>query len=121
MLDTMHAPGVDDMRSGDVALRLSIVFAVAGSLALAAGLYEIDRREKSSSETVTANLTEIEQRVQVLSNQIRILNDQYTRQLTAGERQVQALSTQIQALESRLKELEDDLRVRRLESGPVRR
>jgi septal ring factor EnvC (AmiA/AmiB activator) len=101
------------MRSGEVALRLSIVFAVAGSIAVVAGLYEIDRREKSSSETVTANLTEIEQRVQVLSNQIRILNDQYTRQLIASERQVQALSSQIQALESRLKELEDDLRARR--------
>ena len=45
------------MRSGDVGLRLSIVFAVAGSFALAAGLYEIDRREKSSSGTITANLT----------------------------------------------------------------
>src|SRR5260370_37628153 len=109
------------MGSGDVALRLSAVFAVAGSIALAAGLYEMDRREKSSSETVTANLTEIEQRVQVLSNQIRIFNDQYTRQSIASERQVQALSTQIQALESRVKELEDDFRVRRLESAPERR
>ena len=51
------------MRSGDVALRFSIVFAVAGFITIAAGIYEIDRREKSSSETVTANLTEIEQRV----------------------------------------------------------
>jgi septal ring factor EnvC (AmiA/AmiB activator) len=109
------------MRSGDVALRLSTVFAVAGCIALVASLYEIDRREKSSSDTVTANLTEIEQRVQDVSNQIRILNDQYARQLIASERQVQALSTQIQALESRLKELEDDLRVRRLETGPARR
>ena len=107
------------MRSGDVALRLSIIFGVAGSIALGAGLYEIDRREKSSSETVTANLIEIEQRVQVLSDQIRILIEQYTRQLIASDRQVQALSTQIQALESRLKELEDGLR--RLESAPVRR
>ena len=66
------------MRSGDVALRFSIVFAVAGFITIAAGIYEIDRREKSSSETVTANLTEIEQRVRILSDQIRILNDQYT-------------------------------------------
>ena len=109
------------MRSGDVALRLSAVFAVAGSIALVASLYEIDRREKSSSETVTANLTEIEQRVQDVSNQIRILNEQYTRQLIASEREVRALNTEIQALESRLQELEDDLRVRRLESAPVRR
>ena len=109
------------MRSGDVALRLSVVFVVAGSILLAAGLYEIDRREKSSSETVTANLTEIEQRVQVLSNQIRIFNDQYAKQSIANERQVQALSTQIQALESRLNELEDDLRVRQLQSAPARR
>jgi predicted nucleic acid-binding Zn-ribbon protein len=95
------------MRSGDVALRLSVVFAVAGSIALVASLYEIDRREKSSSATVTANLTEIEQRVQDVSNQIRILNEQYTRQLIASEREVRALNTEIQALESRLKELEE--------------
>ena len=89
------------MRSGDVALRLSVVFAVAGSIALVASLYEIDRREKSSSETVAANLTEIEQRVQDVSNQIRILNEQYTRQLIASEREVRALNTEIQALELR--------------------
>jgi archaellum component FlaC len=109
------------MRSGDVALRLSIVFGVAGSFALAAGLYEIDRREKSSFGTVAANLTDVEQRVEVLNNQIRIFNDQYTRQIIASERQVQALSNQIQAFESRLKELEDDLHVRRLETAPLRR
>jgi chromosome segregation ATPase len=108
------------MRSGDVALRLSIVFAVAGSIALVAGIYEIDRREKSSSETVTANLTEIEQRVQIASDQIRILNDQYTRRIDTNERELHALGIQIQALESRLNELEDDLRARR-ESTPVRR
>ena len=39
------------MRSGDVALRLSIVFSVAGFIALAASLYEVDRREKSNSAT----------------------------------------------------------------------
>jgi peptidoglycan hydrolase CwlO-like protein len=108
------------MRSGDVALRFSIVFAVAGFITIAAGIYEIDRREKSSSETVTANLTEIEQRVRILSDQIRILNDQYTRQINANEREIQALGIQIQALESRLNELEDHLRVRG-ESAPVRR
>src|SRR5437899_777918 len=54
------------MRSGDAALRLSIVFSVAGFFALAAGLYEIDRREKSSSGTVAANLAEMEQRIQIL-------------------------------------------------------
>ena len=105
------------MRSGDVALRFSIVFAVAGFITIAAGIYEIDRREKSSSETVTANLTEIEQRVRILSDQIRILNDQYTRQINANERELHALGIQIQALESRLNELEDYLRVRR-ESAP---
>jgi predicted nucleic acid-binding Zn-ribbon protein len=109
------------MHSGDVTLRLSIVFAIAGFITLVASLYEIDRREKSSSETVTANITEIEQRVQDVSNQIRILNEQYTNQLVASERQVRALNAQIQALESRQKELEDGLRVRRLESAPVRR
>jgi flagellar motility protein MotE (MotC chaperone) len=108
------------MRSADMALRLSIVLAVAGFIALVAGIYEIDRREKSSSDTVTANLTEIEQHVQSLGEQIRILSDQSARQLGASERQVQALVNQIQALESRLKELEDDVRARP-GSAPVRR
>jgi septal ring factor EnvC (AmiA/AmiB activator) len=105
--------GVDGMRSRDVALRLSIVLWIAGFIALAAGLYEVDRREKSSSGTVAANLTKIEQHVQILSNQIGILSNQLTRQLSASERQVQALSSQIEALDLRLKELEDDLRGRR--------
>ena len=47
------------MHSADVALRFSAVFAVAGFIIMAASLFEIDRREKSSSETVTANFTEI--------------------------------------------------------------
>jgi hypothetical protein len=113
------------MRSGDVALRLSIVFSVAGFITLAAGLYEIDRREKSSSGTAAANLAEIEQRVQILSNQLRILNDQYMLQLAAIERRLQALNSQIQPLTHqyglRLKALEDDLRVRHSESVPARR
>ena len=100
------------MRNGDVALRFSIVFAVVGFITMAAGIYEIDRREKSSSATVTANLTRIEQRVQILSDQIRILNDQYTRQINNNERQLHSLDIEIQALESRLNELEDHLRVR---------
>jgi hypothetical protein len=40
---------------------------VAGFIALAAGLYEIDRREKSSSTTGERNLAEIEQRIQIES------------------------------------------------------
>jgi hypothetical protein len=105
--------GDDNMRNGDVALRLSVVFAVAGFIIMAAGIYEIDRREKSSSETVTANLTGIEQRVQLLSEQIRILNDQYTKQINGNDRQFHSLDIRIQALESRLDQLEDHLRVRR--------
>jgi TolA-binding protein len=58
-------------------------------------------REKSSSETVTANLTETEQRVRTLSDQIRVLNDQHTRQINANARELQALGIQIQTLESR--------------------
>ena len=108
------------MRNGEVALRFSVVFAVAGFIIMAAGIYEIDRREKSSSETVTRNLTEIEQGVRMLGEQIRILNDQYTRQINANERELHALGIQIQALESRLNELEDHLRVRQ-ESAPGRR
>ena len=79
------------MRSGDVALRFSIVFAVAGFITIAAGIYEIDRREKSSSETVTRNLTEIEQRVRILSEQARILNDQYATQINTNERRPHSL------------------------------
>ena len=101
------------MRSGDVALRFSIVFAVAGFITIAAGIYEIDRREKSSSETVTANLTEIEQRVRILSDQIRILNDQYTSQINRNEQQLHSLDTQVQTLDSRLNELENRLGDRR--------
>jgi len=71
------------MRNGDIALRLSVVLSVAGFIALAASLYEVDRREKSSSGSAAVNLIEIKQQVQ------------------------------IQALDLRLKELEDDLRRRR--------
>jgi chaperonin cofactor prefoldin len=123
------------MRNGDVTLRLLVVFSVAGFLALAAGLYEIDRREKSSSATGDHNLTEVDLRIQILSNQIHIL----TAQLDANQRQIQALGNQVQALTdhydgrvtvierqveifiARLKELEEDVRVRRLESAPVQR
>jgi hypothetical protein len=101
------------MRNGDVALRFSVVFALVGFIIMAAGIYEIDRREKSSSATVTANLTGIEQRVQILSDQIRILNDQYTRQISSNERQLRSLDIQVQALESRLNEFEEQLRARR--------
>jgi hypothetical protein len=113
------------MRNGDVALRLSIVFSIAGFIALAAGLYEIDRRERSSSGTAAANLAAIEHRLQNLSDQIRILNNQHTAQLAANDVQVQALSNQMQTLNQQLnlglKELEKDLRVRRSESVPARR
>jgi hypothetical protein len=85
-------------------------------IALAASLYEIDRREKSTSETGTANLAEMGQRVQILSDQMRILNNQYTAQTAANERQLQALISQIQALEAQLTEM--DAQIRRLESGP---
>jgi hypothetical protein len=113
------------MRSGDVALRLSIVFSVASFIILATGLYEIDRREKSSSRTAAANLADIELRVQALSSQISILNNQYMTKVTANERQGEALGSQIQALthqyDARLDELENDLRVRRSELIPGRR
>jgi hypothetical protein len=62
---------------------------------------------------VTASLTGIEQRVTILSDQIRILNDGYTRQIEAKERQLHSLDIQIRALESRLNELEDQFRIRR--------
>jgi predicted nucleic acid-binding Zn-ribbon protein len=85
---------------------------VAGFIVMAADIYEIDRREKSSSETVTADLTEIEQWVRILSEQVRILNDQYATQINTNERRLHSLDIQIQALESRLNDLEDHLRVR---------
>ena len=97
------------MRSGDVALRFSIVLSVAGLIALAASLYEVDRREKSSAGTVAVNLSELEQQVHILSNQVRILSNQ----LGASERQAQALGSHTHSLDSRLKDLEDHLRTRR--------
>jgi chromosome segregation ATPase len=107
------------MRDGDVALRLFSVLSVAGFIALATSLYEVDRREKSSLATAERTLADIEQRIQILSNQFHILNNQLTTQLMATERQVQALSREVQALrdqhEARLNELEDGLRVRRLQ------
>ena len=59
---------------GDAALRFSIVVAVASFIALTAGLYEIDRREKSTSATRERSLSEIEQRLQNLGDQIHILS-----------------------------------------------
>ena len=104
------------MRNGDAALRFSIVVAIASFIALTAGLYEIDRREKSTAATGERNLAEIEQRIQLLGDQIRVLNSQLTAQLAANERQLQALKGEVQTLsskyESRLKELENTLRVR---------
>lgn len=104
------------MRNGDAALRFSIVVAIASFIALTAGLYEIDRREKSTSATGERNLAEIEQRIQLLGDQIRVLNSQLTAQLAANERQLQALKGEVQTLsgkyELRLKELENTLRVR---------
>jgi hypothetical protein len=66
--------------------------------ALDCSIWLLDRREKSSSGTAAANLAEIEQRVQILSNQLRILNDQYMVQPAAIERRLQALNSQIQPL-----------------------
>jgi len=127
------------MRNGDVTLRLLVVFSVVAVSAKTKGFYEIDRREKSSSATGDHNLTEVDLRIQILSNQIHIL----TAQLDAHDRQIQALRNQAKTLtdhydsrvtaiegqvqlfigryDARLKELEDDLRVRRLESAPVPR
>ena len=93
------------MRSGDVALRLLVVFSIAGFIAVVASLYEVNRRDKSSSDTVAANLTNIAQQVQVLTNEIHIQSNQFD----ARERQTQALGRHIQSLDLRLKELEDQL------------
>ena len=51
------------MPSRDVVLRFLVVLTVAGSIALIAGVYEVDRREKSSSETVAVNLRNLDERV----------------------------------------------------------
>jgi hypothetical protein len=47
------------MLSRDVAFRSLIVLMVAGSIAVITGIYEVDRREKSTSDTVSANLREL--------------------------------------------------------------
>jgi hypothetical protein len=94
-----------------------IVFAVAAFIALAASVYEIDRREKSSSNTIAANFADLEQRVQALGDQIRILHNEYAGRVAADQRRLQALTSQIEALsnqyDTRLRELEDASRVRR--------
>ena len=60
------------MHHWQAALRLLIVFAVAAFIALAASVYEIDRREKSTSDTVTANFADLDQRVQAVLPENRI-------------------------------------------------
>ena len=90
----------------DVAFRSLLVLAVAGCIAVIAGIYEVDRREKSTSDTVAANLRDLGERVELLADQLRILNGQFMSQLNASERQVQVLGHQMQALELRLKQLE---------------
>ena len=105
--------GTITRRGGDVALRFSIVFVIAASIALTAGIYEVDRREKSSSETVADNLKNFNERVEVLADQIRILTAQFTSQSNDGQRQVQSVRNEVQALEMRLKELENQNTSRR--------
>jgi hypothetical protein len=79
---------------------------VAGSIALIAAVYEVGRREKSSSETVAVNLRNLDERVELLADQVRRLSAQFVSHLNASERQGQALGNQVQALELRLNELE---------------
>src|SRR5262245_6034684 len=105
------------MDNWNAALRLTSVFAVMAFIALATSVYEIDRREKSSTDTVVANLADLDQQVQLLSNHLRILSNQYAGQFAAEQRQLQAVTGQIETLstkyDARLKELEDILRARR--------
>jgi hypothetical protein len=105
------------MHDWQTALRLVIVFAVAAFIALAASVYESDRREKSSSNTIAVNFADLDQRVQALGDQIRVLHNEYSGPLAADERRLQALASQIEALsnqyDARLRELEDASRVRR--------
>jgi uncharacterized protein HemX len=105
------------MHNWQAALRLAIVFALAAFIALAASVYEIDRREKSSADTIAANFGDLDQRVQTLSDQIRILHNEYAGRLAADQRRLEALTGQIEALsnqyDARLKELEDASRGRR--------
>jgi peptidoglycan hydrolase CwlO-like protein len=123
------------MRNGEVALRFSIVLSMIGFLALVAALYETDRREKSSTTTRERDLVELHHRIQTLDSQVQSLSAQ----LDTSERQIRTLNSQIDQYDSRLtpiereiqlfigrydarlKELEDDLRVRRLESAPAPR
>jgi uncharacterized membrane protein len=105
------------MDDWNAALRLTSVFAVIAFIALAASVYEIDRREKSSTDTMTASLADLDQQVQLLNNRVRILGNQYARQIEADQRRIQALANQIDALsnqyETRLKQLEETVRTRR--------
>jgi hypothetical protein len=99
-------------------------FGSSCSTSIEARLPTSGRTTTFTSATVERNLAEIEQRVQILSSQIHILNDQFTAQLIAIELQLKATDGQVQNLrqqyELRLKELEDASRVRGLGSGPPR-
>ena len=105
------------MHDWQAALRLAIVFAVAAFIALAASVYEIDRREKSSADTIAANFADLDQQVQALGVSNRILHNEYAGRLATDQRQLQALTGRIEALsnqyDARLKELEDASRGRR--------
>jgi hypothetical protein len=74
------------MPSRDVVLRFLVVLTVAGSIARIAGVYEVDRREKSSSETVAVNLRNLDERVELLADQVRRLSAQFLSHLNARER-----------------------------------
>lgn len=101
------------MNHWQATLRFGILIAVAVFIALATSVYEVDRREKSSIDTLTANLADLEQRVQILTDHVRIISNQYA----ANERRFQVLTNRIEALshqyDARLKEMDDALRGRR--------
>ena len=98
------------MNHWQATLRFAIFLAVLVFIALVASVYEVDRREKSSIDT---NLADLEQRVQILTDHVRIISNQYA----ANERRFQVLTNRIETLshqyDARLKEMEDTSRGRR--------
>ncbi|MGB8746795.1 MAG: hypothetical protein WCD54_12620, partial [Pseudolabrys sp.] len=86
------------MCNGEMALRFSIDLSVIGFVAVTAARYETDRRKKNSSTTREQDLIELNQRIQTLGSQVRVLSAQ----LDTSEHQIRALVSQVDQYDARL-------------------
>ena len=84
--------------NGEMALRFSIVLSVIGFVALTAGDTRLIGAQKSSSTTREQDLIELNQRIQTLGSQVRVLSAQ----LDTSEHQIRALVSQVDQYDARL-------------------